>query len=123
MARYIDADLATLEIEQAQENLLTTNDALWEMNKKYFKGLAWAHAIVDEIPTANVAPRADVARGIFEEIEKIRLKEIHRCEAVREKEHTHTQRNYWEGGANSLRQISYWIADLKKKYESENNNG
>lgn len=56
---------------------------------------------------------------VFEEIEKIRLKEIKRCEVMREKEVTHAQRNYWEGGEHSLRQLSYWIAELKKKYTEE----
>ncbi len=61
-----------------------------------------------------------VAREIFEEIEKIRAKEIRRCEVMREKEVTNLQRMYWEGGEHSLRQLSYWIAELKKKYtESE----
>ena len=60
--------------------------------------------------------KAEVAREIFEEIEKIRLNEIKRCEVMREKEYTHAQRNYWEGGEHSLRQLSYWIAELKKKY-------
>ena len=64
---------------------------------------------------ANVAPRAEVEK-IFEEIEKIRAKEIRKCETFREKESDPSERKYWEGGYNSLRQLSYWIAELKKKY-------
>lgn len=63
--------------------------------------------------------KADVAREIFEEIEKIRSKEIHKCETLREQENEVLQRKYWEGGYNSLRQLSYWIAELKKKWEGE----
>jgi hypothetical protein len=56
------------------------------------------------------------AEEIFEEIEKIRSKEIHRCEVMRDKEIVPAQRKYWEGGYNSLRQLSYWITVLKEKY-------
>lgn len=66
-------------------------------------------------PTADVVPRAEVEK-IFAEIEKIRSKEIHKCETLREQENEVSQRKYWEGGYNSLRQLSYWIAELKKKY-------
>ena len=63
--------------------------------------------------------RAEVAMEIFEEIEKIRVKEIHKCETLREKEDDASERKYWEGGEHSLRQLSYWIAELKKKYTEE----
>lgn len=58
----------------------------------------------------------DYAREIFEEIEKIRAKEIHKCEILRVQENEASERKYWEGGEHSLRQLSYWIAELKKKY-------
>lgn len=74
-----------------------------------------ARKLMVEAPIADVAPRAEVEK-IFEEIEKIRLKEIHKCETLREKESDPSERKYWEGGYNSLRQLSYWIAELKKKY-------
>lgn len=60
--------------------------------------------------------RAEVAREIFAEIEKIRAKEIHKCEILRVQENEASERKYWEGGEHSLRQLSYWIAELKKKY-------
>ena len=65
---------------------------------------------------AGYRKASEVAREIFEEIEKIRLKEIHRCETFRERENEVYERKYWEGGYNSLRQLSYWLAELKKKY-------
>jgi hypothetical protein len=58
----------------------------------------------------------EVAEEIFEEIEKIRGKEIHKCETLREKANDASECKYWEGGEHSLRQLSYWIAELKKKY-------
>lgn len=63
--------------------------------------------------------RAEVAREIFAEIEKIRAKEIHKCEILRVQENEASERKYWEGGEHSLRQLSYWIAELKKKYVGE----
>lgn len=40
-------------IEIAQKSLLTDNDALWENNRKYHKGLAWSCRIIDEAPAVD----------------------------------------------------------------------
>ena len=138
MARYIDLDKAIPTAIQACVDVvghgITQVDAV-NIALKF-----------EEIATADVAPKSEddeivsaaakftlaeqearykalmaehdreVAREIFEEIDKIRLREIKRCETMREMEYTHLQRNYWEGGEHSLRQLSYWIAELKKKY-------
>lgn len=68
MPRYIDADAVIKEIEYAQDSLKSNNDVMWEINKKYYKGLCMAHRFVDDTPTADVAQRAEVAREIFREI-------------------------------------------------------
>lgn len=39
------------EIKKAQENLQSDNDKTWEMNKKYYKGLAWALRIILDTPS------------------------------------------------------------------------
>ena len=111
------------------------------------EGFSEAGRVIDRMPTADVAPKSEVerlqeeietlkdnnehlaallteakqevAKEIFEKIEKIRLKEIHKCETLREQENEVLQLKYWEGGYNSLRQLSYWIAELKKKYTAE----
>ena len=54
MARYIDADAVIKEIDAAQVSLESNNDAMWEINKKYYKGLCMARRIIDEQPTADV---------------------------------------------------------------------
>ena len=59
-------------------------------------------------PTANVVPRADVAR-IFEEIERLLDNHHSACHPVGAIE----AYTYYEGGLGDA------IADLKKKYESE----
>jgi hypothetical protein len=113
MPRYIDADAVIKEIEQGQDSLKTNNDAMWEINKKYYKGLCWAHRIIDDQPTADVVPRerfdrvfgnlkavleersedkAEVAREIFEEIE-----------------------NTWQD-SESCAKFDKALAELKKKY-------
>lgn len=63
--------------------------------------------------------KAEVVREIFAEIDEIRLGQIHRCKFARSKETEHAQRNYWEGAYNSLHQLSYLFAELKKKYTEE----
>ena len=58
MARYIDADELEKAIDDAQEDLQSRSkgsDDAWEINKPYFKGLAWARALLNEEPTADVA--------------------------------------------------------------------
>lgn len=37
----------------AQANLATDNDKLWEINKKYYKGLAIAHGLVIQAPAVD----------------------------------------------------------------------
>ena len=71
MARYIDADKAHEGIEAIQTSLESNNDEIWNKNKTYYKGLAMARGVINETPTADVAPRAEVAREIFEEIEEL----------------------------------------------------
>ena len=53
MRRLIDANELVAEIVKAQESLLSNNDAVWRMNQKYYKGLAWAHRLVIDAPTVD----------------------------------------------------------------------
>lgn len=55
MARYIDVDVAHAEIEKMQNELETNDDKLWRKNKPYYKGMAWARGVLNDIPTAAVA--------------------------------------------------------------------
>jgi len=76
MARYIDADKAHEGIEAIQTSLESNDDREWRKNKPYYKGLAWARGVINETPTADVVPRAEVAREIFEEIEKYMMDSV-----------------------------------------------
>lgn len=54
MARYIDADKLTKKIDEAQTSLESNVDRVWNRNKSFYKGLAWARGLVNEQPTADV---------------------------------------------------------------------
>ena len=70
-----------------------------------------------ELHTRLIAnANAEVAGKIFEKIENIIAKEIHKCEILRDGEKYLTERKYWEGGEHSLRQLIYWLTELKEKY-------
>lgn len=71
MARYIDADKVHEEIEAIQISLESNDDKVWYRNKPYYKGLAMSRRIINDTPTADVAPKSEVAREIFEEIEEM----------------------------------------------------
>lgn len=49
----IDRKVIIEEIKNAQSSLESNNDVIWEMNQKYFKGLAWAHRIILDAPKAE----------------------------------------------------------------------
>ena len=51
--RLIDANALIAEIAKAQDSLSSNNDAVWRMNQKYYKGLAWAHRLVIDAPTVD----------------------------------------------------------------------
>lgn len=106
MARYIDADAL---YKETQKKIAEANSYRMAVVDSEFLDL------INDAETEDVVPKSEVEK-IFEEIEKIRLKEIHKCETLREQENEVSQRKYWEGGYNSLRQLSYWLAELKKKY-------
>ena len=51
--RLIDANALIADIAKAQDELITNNDALWQINQKYYKGLAWAHRLALDAPTVD----------------------------------------------------------------------
>lgn len=109
MARYIDADAL---IENIKRVYCTDCNNYNEVRCRAC-GTDDALDMIEDAPTADVSPKSEVAE-IFAEIEKIRAKEIHRCEVMREKEKDAAERKYWEGGEHALLQLSYWFAELKK---------
>ena len=42
------------EIKKAQESLESNDDKTWEMNKKYYKGLAWALRLILDAPAIEM---------------------------------------------------------------------
>ena len=56
MAEYIEREALIAEIAKAQVSLESNNDVIWELNEKYFAGLAWARRLALDAPVADVAP-------------------------------------------------------------------
>lgn len=48
MAKYINVEELERKIFEEQDRLKSDDDATWERNKPYFKGLAMAHALIRE---------------------------------------------------------------------------
>lgn len=54
MAEYIERETLRKEIEKAQTSLESNDDKVWNRNKPYFKGLAWANRLILDAPAADV---------------------------------------------------------------------
>ena len=107
-----------LHYERCVENFRRAKEeGLWELTteEEYF-----SHANDCDMFITGYRKASDVAREIFEEIEKIVLAGIEKDESFREKMHTDTDRSYFEGGANSQRKLLWFIKELKKKYAEGN---
>lgn len=89
MARYIDADKFLKELEKQ-----ICDDCIDEVCGAC--GVGCARAIALELPTADVVPKSELAREIFEELEQ------------------------WLGNYNGCRVITYEKFDeFKKKYTED----
>ena len=82
----------------------------------YQKEDCYMRRVAEKLVDKGYRKASDVAREIFEEIEKIVAKEIHRCDSMRDREKDASDMIYWEGGRHSLQQVRYWFAELKKKF-------
>ncbi len=101
MARYIDADKVMEEIAN------TGGHNLCEWSTLGVK------ALIDRQPTADVAPRSEVAREIFEEIEKIIKGPFAVGFCMTASSFRQAISDYNEG---IRKEILYYIANLKEKY-------
>ena len=91
--------------------------------------------IIRSVPISNTYPEyvealadmlldmaSDIVKEIFEEVEEVISKEILRCELFFQASKDSTQKKFWEGGEDSIRDFAYWIAELKKKYIGKDTN-
>ena len=108
MTRYIDADKVHEAIETLQTQLESNDDKVWRKNRPFYKGLAMARGVINDTPTADVAPRSEVAREIFEELEDI-LKIVKIPCIKADGRITPLTASYWAIDPNDY-------AKLKKKY-------
>ena len=108
MARYIDADEA-LKIIDSYAKTVTAD------------GKVVVDAIRDIVgvitPTADVAPRAEVAREIFEEIEKYAELQIESLNIVEKVDLSGAA--FFGGGKQAFVLLLDRLAELKKKYMEE----
>lgn len=68
MSKYIDADDLLEKIKEAQTSLVSDNDAIWQLNQKYYKGLAWANRLVQDataVDAVEVVPGYHVGDVCF----------------------------------------------------------
>ena len=96
MARYIDAK----QIRYCW---------MYDADGKEHDGVT-LQSVIDKVPTADVAPRAEVAREIFDEIEKIIEKHHSECYEYEDGDECDTAITY-------ISYLSVDIAELKKKYQ------
>ena len=72
---------------------------------------------IEYAPTADVAPKSEVAREIFEEIERFILT----CIENDEKVFNSGEDEYYDGRFMGFKIVEEHLAELKKKYTEENN--
>jgi hypothetical protein len=104
MARYIDAE----KLEEGTFPKVTN----W-----YQEG--WNDALKGAMlgaPTADVAPRAEVARGIFEEIEKVLNQEYTEIEERMKRTKDPDAQDGMEGELCGLDYALYLVSEIRKKY-------
>ena len=117
MARYIDAEKLeeALRVDYDREGKKSYTYAAIgddDLAVKYSHGqFCYLNAMerVKDAPTADVAPRAEVAREIFEEIDKIIEKHHSECYEYEDGDECDTAITY-------ISYLSVDIADLKNKY-------
>ena len=101
MARYIDADALLKSMQRRYDEICDT----YGYHDLYASGYDDAVDAVENAPTADVAPRAEVAREIFEVIAKMFF------EKQKQYENSHQS-----GKARQMMVARFEVYKLKKKY-------
>lgn len=85
------------------------------------EGFSEASRVIDRMPTADVAPKSEVAREIFAEIEKKIKTSITNFLVEINMEHIQDKLLYdrCSGAVFALRNVEDFLAELKKKYIGE----
>ena len=113
--------MAYIEKEKAQVFLRT--ECLAKYPASFANGLLAAADQLNKLPTADVAPKSEVAREIVEEIERyLRLNEDIAIKCKRENGEKNEE--YWKGKLAAFMQIRGFLkAEFKEKHtEGENGN-
>ena len=98
MTRYIDADAAEKQIvDYYDAQLQSFPSSRGEEKRLLLGGINYGRNVVRDAPTADVAPKPEVARGIFEEIENLSVNTV----------------DDWGNSVQIISEIDY--AELKKE--------
>lgn len=106
MGRLIDADALVKQISEAQTSLETNNDRMWETNKKYHKGLAWAHRLTLDAPTVNA-------------VEVVKCKD---CKQTSHLTSTNHEDQVWCNRVGYWRDKEWYCADGERKSDERQEN-
>ena len=88
MARYIDADKINYTVRSFYDGHSIEGEIILKVRAVAFE------SDIDEMPVADVAPKSEVAREIFEEIEKLHL---HITNEFDVKRYAELKKKYTEG--------------------------
>jgi hypothetical protein len=112
MPRYIDADLLTETMRNRYDEICET----YGYHDLYASGYDDAVDAVENAPTADVAPRAEVAMEIFAEIEKVLNQEYTEIEERMKRTKDPDAQDGMEGELCGLDYALYLVSEIRKKY-------
>ena len=107
MARYIDTDALMERIKRCKFDI---------SGRGFVYHAGEVQSVIRNMPTADVAPKSEVAREIFDEIENVLIREYTKIEESRERI---TDHDALDGMVGELRGLNYaycLVIELKKKY-------
>lgn len=112
MARYIDADALIETLQGWREDSAMCDGSGNPVDSILYDVIRY----IEDTPTADVAPRAEVAREILEEI----MSEIQRrCLVVDGLSERSDEEEYYTGCSDAYGRIGGYILGLKEKYTEE----
>lgn len=115
MPRYIDAEAVKLNVRRY---LIPNTDDYGTVRVEDAE--RWFLKLIDECPTADVAPKSEVEKAVVGDIEKhlqYQRKKVDIPFTSRD------MRNYQCGAIDVIEYFEELVADLKKKYTEGENNG
>ena len=111
MARYVDVDGCRKLFDEKIRKLIAEGETHLD---NLAEGFSEASRVIDRMPTTDVAPRSEVAREIFEEIEEFAELQIEALNIAEKVDASGT--DFFGGGKQAFCRLLEHLAELKKKY-------